>query len=141
MMRTFTAILALCALAACSGEDTTQTDAGQVGEVGEVTPEGIDPAAEAGFEAVAPGNYEVVRADGTIDRLTILPGMLWSTAFADGSAAGGTIFAQDGQNCFVTEGVADHQCFDQAVPAEDGSMQITGPEGDVMTVRPVDSFE
>ena len=90
----------------------------------------------AGFEAVAEGEYEVVRADGSIDALTISPGMIWSMVFADGEAAGGTIFMQDGKTCFVTEGVAGHQCFTGTAPAEDGSIESTAEDGEVMTVRP-----
>ena len=98
--------------------------------------EQVDPNAEAGFEAVAPGDYEVVHADGAIDQLTIQPGMTWSLVSQDGSASGGTIFAQDGKNCFVTEGVAGHQCYEGAPPADDGSMQVTADDGEMVTVRP-----
>ncbi len=141
-MRTVALFAAICALSACNGEavpeaadtaDTTSADAPLT--------DGVDPAADAGFEAVAPGNYEVVRADGTIDQLTILPGMTWATVFSDGNAAGGTIFAQGGKNCFVTEGVEGHQCFAGSEIAADGSMEVTAEDGEVMTVRPVDSFD
>jgi len=50
-------------------------------------------------------------------------------------AAGGTIFAQGGKNCFVTEEVEGHQCFEVSEPAEDGSMTVTAEDGEVMTVR------
>ena len=139
-MRTFTALVAICALAACSNEaaDTGEVD---VDGASSVSDEGIDPEADAGFEAVAPGNYEVVSADGLVDQLTILPGMTWAMVSADGNATGGTIFAQDGQNCFVTEGVDDHQCFEATNVDEDGTIQVRGAGGEMSTVRPVDSFE
>lgn len=139
-MRKFTALVAVCALAACGSPDNAAQDT-DMADAASVSADGIDPAADAGFEAVAPGNYEVVRADGAIDQLTILPGMTWATVFSDGTAAGGTIFAQDGKNCFVTEGVEGHLCFEETEVAEDGSMTITGDDGTVTTVRPVDTFD
>jgi hypothetical protein len=127
---------AVLALAACGGAETDGTQQGPlVNEVAEV-----DPDADAGFEAVAPGRYEVAHADGSVDQLTIGSGMLWSMVFADGTPAGGTIFAQDGRNCFVTEGQESHQCFQGSEPAEDGSMVVTAEDGQVLTVRPVEAF-
>ena len=127
---------ALLTLAACNGAETDEADAPDGVAVAEV-----DPDAEAGFEAVAPGNYEVLHADGSIDQLTVLPGMTWAMVFSDGEAAGGTIFAQGGKNCFVTEGVEGQQCFEASDPEDDGSMEVTAEDGEVMTVRPVESFE
>ena len=100
----------------------------------------VDPA-EAGFEAVAPGNYEIVHADGTIDQLTVHPGLTWSMVAANGDASGGTIFAQAGKNCFVTEGVEGHRCFAGTPPAEDGSIEVTGDDGEKATVRPARSVQ
>jgi hypothetical protein len=119
------------ALAACNQADESP----EVAEVAEV-----DPNAEAGFEAVAPGNYEIVHADGKIDQLTVLPGMTWAMVYSDGEAAGGTIFEQAGKKCFVTEGVAGHRCFSGTEPAADGSIEVTGDDGEVATVRPVEAF-
>jgi len=140
MIRKTILLTAVCALAACnSPEGDGDTDATATSATGTV--DGVDPNAEAGFEAVAPGQYEVVHADGSIDRLRILPGMTWAMVFADGEAVGGTIFAQDGKNCFVTEGVEGHQCFQGTEPAADGSMEVTAEDGEVMTVRPVEAAE
>jgi hypothetical protein len=129
-------VMALFALSAC---DRSEPDATQVPD--SVAVAEVDPNADAGFEAVAPGNYEVLHADGKIDQLTVLPGMTWAMVFSDGEAAGGTIFAQGGKNCFVTEGVEGHQCFQGSEPDKDGMMQVTAEDGEVMTVRPVESFE
>lgn len=134
-MKTPIVLAALFALAACN-EAKTEQESAEVTEVAEV-----DPNTDAGFEAVAPGNYEVVHADDTIDQLTVLPGMTWAMVYADGRAAGGTIFAQGGKNCFVTEGVEGHQCFAGSTPAADGSIQVTSDDGEVATVRPVKSFD
>lgn len=138
-MRKAVLLTALVALAACSGTESNEAEASAETDVAEVAE--VDSNVDAGFEAVAPGDYEVVRADGSIDQLTILPGMTWATVFSDGEAAGGTIFAQDGKNCFVTEGVEGHQCFEGSTPAEDGSMEVTAEDGETMTVRPVESFD
>lgn len=134
-MKTPILLAAMLALAACNGAKTEQ-ESGEVAKVAEV-----DPNANAGFEAVAPGDYEVVHADGKIDQLEVLPGMTWAMVYSDGRAAGGTIFAQAGKNCFVTEGVAGHQCFAGGPPAADGSIQVTGDDGEIATVRPVASFD
>jgi hypothetical protein len=119
------------ALAACNGAKTADTETPEATTVAQVDPD------EAGFEAVAPGNYEIVRANGSIDRLSIDPGLTWSMVSADNQASGGTIFAQDGKNCFVTEGVDGHRCFKGDLPAADGSMKVTADDGEVATVRPV----
>ena len=139
-MRKFTTLIAVCALAACGSPDTVEQDTG-LADAESVSVDGIEPATDAGFEAVAEGNYEIVRGDGVVDQLTILPGLTWAMVSADGTASGGTIFAQDGQQCFVTEGVEGHQCFTGSEPAEDGSMQVTGAGGEVATIRPVDAFQ
>lgn len=140
MIRKMVGLAAVCALAAC-GSPESGGDESDAAASGETVADGVDPSAEAGFEAVAPGPYEVVHADGSIDQLRILPGMTWAMVFADGTAAGGTIFAQGGENCFVTEGVEGHQCFKGTEPAPDGSMEVTAEDGEVMTVRPVEPAE
>lgn len=140
MIRKTILLAAVCALAACGGPEG-DADADAAATNATAVDDGIDPEAEAGFEAVAPGQYEVARADGSIDQLTILPGMTWAMVFSDGEAAGGTIFAQGGKNCFVTEGVDGHQCFQGTEPAADGSMEVTAEDGEVMTVRPVAAAE
>jgi hypothetical protein len=135
MMKKAILASAVFALAACNGAKSDEPVAAEGTKVVEV-----DPNADAGFEAVAPGNYEIVHADGSIDQLTVHPGLTWSMVSADDEASGGTIFAQDGKNCFVTEGVEGHRCFAGSTPAPDGSMKVTGDDGEVATVRPVESF-
>jgi hypothetical protein len=127
-MKKLFVLAGVVALAACSDNAS---------EVPEVVDESVEASVDAGFEAVAPGDYTVLHDDGTIDRLTIHPGLTWSMVFADNEAAGGTIFAQGGKNCFVTEGVEGHQCFEGSEPAEDGSMQVAAEDGEVMTVSPL----
>jgi len=132
-------LIAACALSACGGGETDTADDAATADT--VTIAEVDPNAEAGFEAVAPGNYEIVHPDGRIDQLKVLPGMTWAMVYSDGAAAGGTIFEQAGKKCFVTEGVDGHQCFSGTEPDEDGSMEVTGDDGATAIVRPVDSFE
>lgn len=133
-MKRMIVLAAAAALAACGGDRTDQGERVATEEAA-----ANDPSA-AGFEAVAPGNYEIVHPNGTIDQLTVHPGLTWSMIYADDSPAGGTIFAQDGKNCFVTEGVEGHECFLGTPPAADGSIQVTGDDGGVAMVRPVESF-
>jgi len=134
-------LAAALSLAACNGSDSTDADASAATEAdtGVATEAATVNPADAGFEAVAPGNYEIVHADGTIDQLTVHPGLTWSRVAANGDATGGTIFAQDGKNCFVTEGVAGHRCFLGTPPAADGSIEVTGDDGEKATVRPAKS--
>jgi hypothetical protein len=127
---------ALFALTACNGTATDEAEA-----TGETAVAEVDPNAGAGFEAVAPGSYEIVRTNGKIDQLTVLPGMTWSMVSADNEPSGGTIFMQGGETCFVTEGVEGHRCFTGTPPAEDGSMTVTGDDGEVATVRPAESSD
>src|SRR5690606_34949575 len=57
MIRKTILLTAVCALAACnSPEGDGDTDATATSATGTV--DGVDPNAEAGFEAVAPGQYE-----------------------------------------------------------------------------------
>jgi hypothetical protein len=134
-MKTTIILAATLSLAACNGADTAAPDTAETTAPAQAEATTVNPA-EAGFEAVAPGAYEIVHADGTIDQLTVHPGLTWSRVAANGDASGGTIFAQGGKNCFVTEGVAGHRCFAGTEPAEDGSIQVTGDDGEKATVRP-----
>lgn len=124
---------ALFALAACNQAETEEADVAEIAEV--------DPNADAGFEAVAPGKYEIVHADGKVDELTVLPGMTWAMVSAAGEPSGGTLFEQAGKKCFVTEGVAGQRCFAGSEPGADGSIEVTGDDGAKATVRPAKESE
>ena len=128
-------LAATLSLAACNRADGENAEA----PVATATEAGTVDPSEAGFEAVASGNYEIVHADGKIDQLTVHPGLTWSMVAANGDASGGTIFAQAGKNCFVTEGVDGHRCFSGTPPAADGSIEVTGDDGEKATVRPAKS--
>ena len=134
MKKSIAAAAAMLALAACGQDAAPQAEATATAAADDAATQlsGEEP----GFEAVAPGNYQVEQANGDIDQMTIHPGMTWSRVAADGSATGGTIFMQDGKTCFVTEGVDGHTCFTDGPVQEDGSMQATGEDGTVATVRP-----
>ncbi|WP_305096172.1 hypothetical protein [Croceibacterium aestuarii] len=134
-------LIAPLALAACNQADDDAAPAADASTASTAPLEGdsvVDPS-KAGFEAVAPGDYEVTRSDGTVDHLTVHPGMTWSRVNADGSAAGGTIFMQDGKTCFVTEGVEGHRCFTDGPVQPDGSMKVTADDGTVGVVRPAET--
>jgi hypothetical protein len=125
--------MGLATLAACNQPAPEPTEPSEAAAV--ATEATVNPA-EAGFEAVAPGAYDIVHADGSIDNLTVHNDLTWSMVAANGDATGGTIFAQAGKNCFVTEGVDGHRCFSGTPPADDGSIVVTGDDGEVATVRP-----
>jgi hypothetical protein len=135
-MKKILVFAALFALAACNQAETGGEETAEVATV-----DGVDPNADAGFEAVAPGKYEIVHADGKVDELTVLPGMTWAMVSAAGEPSGGTLFEQGGKKCFVTEGVAGQRCFSGTEPAADGSIQVTGDDGEVATVRPAKDAE
>ena len=127
----------MLALAACNDADS---DAGGVnatatGEVADNS--GVLEGEEPGFEAVAPGTYQVTRAGGEVDYIEIHPGMTFSRVAADGTATGGSIFMKDGKTCFLVEGEEQENCFTDGPRQPDGTMQTTSANGNVSTVRPV----
>jgi len=135
---------AMLALAACNN---AETDAGNgdadadanVDATGEVTDNSDLLEGEApGFEAVAPGTYQVTRAGGEVDYIEIHPGMTFSRIAAGGVATGGSIFMKDGKTCFLVEGEEQENCFTDGARQPDGGMQTTSANGDVSTVRPVE---
>ena len=134
-------LVALLALSACNGADTDadDVDATGTGEVADTSSasdvlEGDKP----GFEAVAPGTYQVTRAGGEVDFIQIHPGMTFSRVASDGTATGGSIFMKDGKTCFLVEGQEEENCFTDGPRQPDGTMKTTSANGDVSTVRPVE---
>ena len=138
-MKKIIAFAAVAALAACNGTETeeiaeTETEvAGATADASTVL-EGEEP----GFEAVAPGTYQVTRAGGEVDYIEIHPGMTFSRIAADGTATGGSIFMKDGKTCFLVEGAEQEDCFEDGPRQPDGTMQTTSANGDVSTVRAVE---
>lgn len=137
-MRKTIAFAAMLALAACNNSDTAaeNVDGTATGEVTDNS--SVLEGEEPGFEAVAPGTYQVTRAGGEVDYIEIHPGMTFSRVAADGTATGGSIFMKDGQTCFLVEGEEEENCFTDGSRQADGTMQTTSANGDVSTVRPVE---
>lgn len=137
MKKLIAASLAL-ALVACNGAETDAPDAAASdaasAEDGSTMLAGVAP----GFEAVAPGTYQVTRAGGEVDYIEIHPGMTYSRVDADGVATGGSIFMRDGKTCFTVEGAAGENCFTDGPLQPDGTMQTTNADGVASTVRPVE---
>ena len=138
-MRKTIAFAAMLALAACNNagsspgapEATATTTA--AADNSDVL-EGDKP----GFEAVAPGTYQVARSGGEVDFIEIHPGMTFSRVAADGTATGGSIFMKDGKTCFLVEGEKQENCFTDGPRKPDGSMETTSAAGNVSQVRPVE---
>lgn len=129
---------ALFALAACNGADT-DADKVAASSTDEMAGDsGVLSGEKPGFEAVAPGTYQVTRAGGEVDYIEIHPGMTFSRIAADGTATGGSIFMKDGKTCFLVEGEEQENCFTDGPIQPDGTMQTTSADGDVATVRPVE---
>lgn len=141
-MRNMIALAAALALAACNGADSdadTNVDADNGAATGEMADNsGVLEGDAPGFEAVAPGTYQVTRSGGEVDYIEIHPGMTFSRVAADGTATGGSIFMKDGMSCFLVEGDEEEACFTDGPAQEDGSMETTSEAGDVSTVMPVD---
>ena len=137
-MRTTIAFAALLALAACNNaeSDADDADAPATGEVADNS--GVLEGDKPGFEAVAPGTYQVTRAGGEVDFIEIHPGMTFSRVDADGKATGGSIFMKDGKTCFLVEGEEQENCFTDGERQSDGTMKTTAANGNVATVRPVE---
>lgn len=132
---------ALLALSACNNADTEAEDADAVAAAEGAETTGASDVLEGerpGFEAVAPGTYQVTRAGGEVDYIEIHPGMTFSRIAADGTATGGSIFMKDGKTCFLVEGEEQENCFTDGPRQPDGTMQTTSANGDVSTVRPVE---
>ena len=137
MRKTF-AFAAMLALAACNnaGSDAGDVDAPPAGETADAS--GVLEGEAPGFEAVAPGTYQVTRAGGEVDYIEIHPGMTFSRIAADGTATGGSIFMKDGQTCFLVEGEEQEDCFTDGPRQPDGTMETTSTDGNVSTVRAVE---
>ncbi len=131
---------ALLALSACNGAgtDADDADATGAGEVADASASDVLEGEAPGFEAVAPGTYQVTRAGGEVDYIEIHPGMTFSRVAADGTATGGSIFMKDGKTCFLVEGQDEENCFTDGPRQSDGTMETTSANGDVSTVRPVE---
>jgi hypothetical protein len=140
-MRKSILFAAVLALAACNGADNDADDA-DAAATGEVADNGsasdVLEGEAPGFEAVAPGTYQVTRAGGEVDYIEIHPGMTFSRVAADGTATGGSIFMKDGKTCFLVEGQEEEACFTDGPKQPDGTMKTTAANGDVATVRPVE---
>ena len=138
-MRKTIAFAAMLALAACNNAGSEPDAPDATATAAEVTDnsdvlEGDKP----GFEAVAPGTYQVTRTGGEVDYIEIHPGMTFSRVAADGTATGGSIFMKDGRTCFLVEGEAQENCFTDGPRQPDGAMQTTSASGNVSQVRPVE---
>jgi hypothetical protein len=137
------AFTGMLVLAACSNADNSAQDAGNVSATATATGEAADNSdvleGEApGFEAVAPGTYQVTRSGGEVDYIEIHPGMTFSRIAADGTATGGSIFMKGGKTCFLVEGRQQEDCFTDGPRQPDGTIQTTSANGNVSTVRPVE---
>jgi hypothetical protein len=139
-MRKSVLFAAVFALAACNrADDATTEETAANGEVADGSAASDVLEGEApGFEAVAPGTYQVTRAGGEVDYIEIHPGMTFSRVAADGTATGGSIFMKDGKTCFLVEGQQEETCFSDSPKQPDGTMKTTAANGDVATVRPVE---
>ena len=129
---------ALFALAACNGADTDADDADATATEEVADNSSVLEGEAPGYEAVAPGTYQVTRSGGEVDYIEIHPGMTFSRVAADGTATGGSIFMKDGKTCFLVEGEEEENCFTDGPPQPDGTMETTSAEGNVSTVRAVE---
>ena len=139
-MRTTIAFAAMLALAACNNADTGADDVDAPATAAAEVTDNSDVLSgeKPGFEAVAPGTYQVTRAGGEVDYIEIHPGMTFSRVAADGTATGGSIFMKGGQTCFLVEGEEQENCFTNGPPQPGGAMETTSTDGNISTVRPIE---
>lgn len=140
-MKKTIAFAALLALAACNNADSDADDASTAATpaTGEVADNSSVLEGEApGFEAVAPGTYQVTRSGGEVDYIEIHPGLTFSRIAADGTATGGSIFMKDGKTCFLVEGKDQEDCFTDGPRGPDGTMETKAANGNVSKVRAVE---
>lgn len=127
----------MLAITACNNADTDGGD-GVTATEESADNSSVLEGEEPGFEAVAPGTYQVTRAGGEVDYIEIHPGMTFSRVAADGTATGGSIFMKGGKTCFLTEGDEQENCFTDGPRQPDGTMQTTSATGVTSAVRPVE---
>lgn len=139
-MKKVIALAAVFALAACNNADSNADNATATVVALEEPGDNSDllGGEEPGFEAVAPGTYEVTRFGGEVDYIEIHPGLTFSRIAADGTATGGSIFMKDGNTCFLVEGEATENCFTDGPHRPDGSMETTSAQGNVSNIRKVE---
>ena len=136
-----TALLALSlsvALAACNNARSDADDADVTATAETADASDVLEGEAPGFEAVAPGTYQVTRSGGEVDYIEIHPGLTFSRVDADGNATGGSIFMKDGKTCFLVEGAEKEDCFTDGPKEPDGTMKTTSANGNVSTVKPVE---
>mgnify|MGYP003579053206 CR=1 FL=1 len=138
-MRKMIAFPALLGLGGCNNADSDTADDVAPTATGEVADNSsVLEGERPGFEAVAPGTYQVTRAGGEVDYIEIHPGMTFSRVAADGTATGGSIFMKEGKTCFQVEGQEQENCFTDGPRQPDGTIQTTSATGGVAAVRPVE---
>ena len=137
-MKKLVALSAAFALAACNGAGDTEADTTADTETASADNDSMLEGDAPGFEALAPGTYQVTRAGDLVDYVEVHPGMTFSRVDADGAATGGVIFMKNGETCFLVEGNEEENCFTDGPKQADGSMETTSEAGEVSTVMPVD---
>ena len=91
-MRKTIAFAATLALAACNNARSDADDADVTATAETADASDVLEGEAPGFEAVAPGTYQVTRSGGEVDYIEIHPGLTFSRVDADGNATGGSIF-------------------------------------------------
>ena len=126
-MKKLIAVAATAILAACGGAPE------------EAAPEEAPVEEVVAESAVVPGTYEVTWSDGNVSTMVVNDdGTFNSTAGEEASS--GTVEEVEGKVCFDAEGDEEGaMCWTASEPAEDGSWTSTSDDGEVVTVRAVES--
>ncbi len=122
-MKKLILLAGVASLAACGGaEAPAETEA----------PAEVATGPEAGL-------YEVTTAEGQVARTQMNADGTYSD-IVDGEASGtGKWTWADGKTCFTSdEEGSEESCWTDGDTAEDGSWTATGPNGETVTVRPVE---
>lgn len=123
---------AVLALSACNKTSETTVEAPTATDTAMAT---TAPAATQAATGTMAGTYEVTRADGTKVTETINADGTYVDV-ANGKETKGTWRMDGAKACFDEAGDVAEVCYTTSAPAADGSFQVSGPDGKVVsTVR------
>lgn len=126
-MKQIIAVAALFALAACGG-----SDAGEEGAVAE------DEAGNPAIPATSAGTY--VGTDGAGGEVTFVLNADGTFEHREGGEVARTGTWEDNirGTCFIEEGVEFDQCYNIVPVGDDGTVDVTGPDGVTMSMTRTD---
>lgn len=132
-MKKLILLAGMVALAACTEVEPEADDAVAIDETSAMEAD----AAWTGFE---PGAAQLTDADGVTMDYVINEDGTFTTTNTEGGTETGTVTMIGERGCFDMDGDDEGaMCWTNSQPGPDGSWQATSDNGDVATVRPMES--